>query len=294
MFQLINPNFTEQNQKYLLVIHKRIVTYASLLSKVKVQTINSKGFKMNRLMYLLLTFFITQMAIADHHAPKTAAVETFSCSFANGKDMDDLLKVAGEWDAWASNNFSKDYSGYVLQSVIANDADFPFDTVWIGFASDHQAMGSINDEWMAKGGKLQKKFDSVSTCSSHSLLTAMAVKPIENTGGPAFLQISACEMNEGSDMASLMAGDKAWATWMTDNDMPGGLFRWFTAVGEPRDSQTDFYNVYVASSMAERGQAHDMMMAGGNQALQSAYGDLATCDNPRVWHSQPVGGKSGS
>ena len=82
--------------------------------------------------------------------------------------------------------------------------------------------------------------------------------------------------------------------WMTDNNMPGGLFRWFTAVGEPRGSKTDFYNIYVASSMAERGQAHDMMIAGGNQALQSAYGDLVTCDDPRVWHAQPVGGKSGS
>jgi hypothetical protein len=287
-----------QNEKYLRLIkrsfHKRIVTYASLLSKVNIQLIKSKAFRMNKLMYVLLTFFITQTAFADHHAPQTSAVETFFCSFAEGKDMDDLLKVAGEWDAWASNNFSKDYRGYVLQSVVANDADFPFDTVWLGFANNHQAMGTINDEWMAKGGKVQKKFDSVSPCSSHSLMTAMAVKPVENMGGPGFLQISACEMNEGSDMASLMAGDKAWAAWMTDNNMPGGLFRWFTAVGEPRGSKTDFYNVYVASSMAERGQAHDMMMAGGNQALQSAYGDLATCDNPRVWYAQPVGGKSGS
>jgi hypothetical protein len=69
---------------------------------------------MNKLMYMLLAFCITPIAFADHHGPKTSAVETFFCSFAEGKDMDDLLKVAGEWDAWASNNFSKDYRDYVL------------------------------------------------------------------------------------------------------------------------------------------------------------------------------------
>ena len=97
---------------------------------------------------VLFSAVFSTASFADHHAPQTSAVETFFCSFAKGKDMDDMLKVAGEWDAWASNNFSKDYTGYVLQSVVANDADFPFDTVWLGFARDHQTMGSINDEWI--------------------------------------------------------------------------------------------------------------------------------------------------
>ena len=67
-----------QNEKYLRFIkksfHKRIVTYASLLSKVNIQLIKSKAFRMNKLMYVLLTFFITQTAFADHHAPQTSAV----------------------------------------------------------------------------------------------------------------------------------------------------------------------------------------------------------------------------
>jgi hypothetical protein len=46
--------------------------------------------------------------------------------------------------------------------------------------------------------------------------------------------------------------------------------------------------------MADRGKAHDMMMKGGGAKLQSMYGDLMTCDMPRIYHSTPVGGASGS
>ena len=95
-------------------------------------------------------------------------------------------------------------------------------------------------------------------------------------------------------MGTLMVADKQWVSWMTDNDMPGALMRWFGGVGEAKDSTTDFYSVYLAESLAQRGKAHDMMMAGGGAALSSIYDDVMTCDVPRVYHGTPVGGKSAS
>ena len=54
------------------------------------------------------------------------------------------------------------------------------------------------------------------------------------------------------------------------------------------------YSIFITESMADRGKAHDMMMKGGGAKLRSMYGDLMTCDMPRIYHSTPVGGASGS
>ena len=99
---------------------------------------------------------------ADHHArPNTAALEIYSCSYAEGRDSEDLLKVAKHWDAWADSNFSVAYRGYMMTPSAANKADFGFDTIWLGITKDHHSMGVINDEWMGSGAKLAKKFDAV-------------------------------------------------------------------------------------------------------------------------------------
>ena len=39
---------------------------------------------------------------------------------------------------------------------------------------------------------------------------------------------------------------------------------------------------------ADRGKAHDMMMKGGGLVLQGTYGDVMTCDTPRIYQSMPV------
>jgi hypothetical protein len=117
----------------------------------------------------------------------------------------------------------------------------------------------------------------------------MELKPYKNLGGPGYLQVNACELNEGVSYADVAAADKKWIGWMTDNDMALGAYRWFTGVGDARASTTDFYNIYIAESLEARGKAHDMMIKGGLQVAQSLYGDLMVCDKPRVWLAQPSG-----
>ncbi len=45
----------------------------------------------------------TQLSQADNHAamPAYGGVEVYACDFAEGKDIDDLMKVAKKWDKWA-------------------------------------------------------------------------------------------------------------------------------------------------------------------------------------------------
>ena len=241
----------------------------------------------------ILILSSTSLALADHHAaPTSAALEAYFCNFEKGKDMDDLLKVAAEWDKWVDVNQSNDYAAYVLRPVISTAADFPYDYFWLGVSKNHETMGQGADEWMENGGKLAAKFDSVAPCDTHILMTSQTIKPYTSSGKSGFAQISACELNDDASMESLMGADQKWVSWMTENDMPGGLSRWYGGVGEARDSTTDFYTVYRAQSLAARGKAHDMMMAGGGAVLSSIYDSVMTCDTPRVYHGVSVGGKS--
>jgi len=249
--------------------------------------------QLTKIVLAILVFTSSSLTLADHHAaPQTAALEAVFCSFEKGKDMDDLLKVTAEWDKWIDSSDSKAYAAYVMQPVINTGADFPYDYFWLGVARNHEALGQSADEWMKKGGKIAAKFDAVAPCDTHILMTSQVIKPGNNDGKGGFAQISSCELKDGANMMSLMAADKQWVSWMTDNEMPGGLVRWYGGVGEAKDSTTDFYSVYLAESLAQRGKAHDMMMAGGGAALNSIYEDVMTCDVPRVYHGTPVGGKS--
>jgi hypothetical protein len=236
-----------------------------------------------------LVAILSSSAFSDHHAPRVSALEMFQCSFADGKDMGDVKKVASEWDSWVDGKFSDAYTAYIMQPVVYNGADFSIDYIWLGVAESHQAMGRIKDQWFAQGAKMQKKFDAVAPCNASSLLTSMELKPYKNLGGPGYLQVNACELNEGVSYADVAAADKKWIGWMTDNDMALGAYRWFTGVGDARASTTDFYNIYIAESLEARGKAHDMMIKGGLQVAQSLYGDLMVCDKPRVWLAQPSG-----
>ena len=166
--------------------------------------------QLTKIVLALIVLTSSSLALADHHAaPQTAALEAFFCSFEKGKDMDDLLKVTAEWDEWIDTSDSKAYDAYVMQPVINTGADFPYDYFWLGVAKNHEAMGQSSDEWMKKGSKIAAKFDAVAPCDTHILMTSQVVKPGNNNVKGGFAQISSCELKDGANMGSLMAGRQA-------------------------------------------------------------------------------------
>jgi hypothetical protein len=250
---------------------------------------------MKKVIYIVLALIFTPFTYADHHGePQYAALEGIFCDYNKGKDLSDLLKVASGWNAWADDNISSNYSAWIMTPTIHNNEDFPNDYFWLGVADNHEGMGSVHDEWMAKGAKQQAKFDSVASCGSQNMMTGLMARPFKSSTGHAFVQISGCDLAEGKTMGDVMAADKEWVKWMDEVGMPGGLLRWLPAIGGARDDTTDLYSIFITESMTDRGKAHDMMMKGGGAMLQSTYGDMMTCDMPRIYHSTPVGGKSTS
>ena len=74
---------------------------------------------------ILSALMATQWSQADDHAtvPAYGGVEVYACDFAEGKDMNDLMKVAKKWDKWAKKNHSKPYAGHVLTPFFSDGSD---------------------------------------------------------------------------------------------------------------------------------------------------------------------------
>ncbi len=233
--------------------------------------------------------FISGFAISDHHR---ATMEVYSCNYANGKDISDLKKVTTEWDKWADDNHSEAYAGYIFTPILADRADFPMDFIWVGFAENDAKMGTIWDEWIKKGGRLQEKFDNVAPCNAHAeMSTYMRREYPPSTNG--IVEIRSCKMQEGVSGSQIYRASNETAELLTENEIPGGNYAWVPGAGSTLESDVDYYEVWVTESLTERGKGKEKLRAMNRSDFRSIWGDssLRECGNSRVWHAEFVGGK---
>ena len=240
---------------------------------------------------LMLTI-VSVFAVADGHTPRMDALELISFNLKKGKDMDDVFKHAAEMDKWIASNIDTGYMAWVMVPDTVSMRDYPMDFFWLGVAKDNATMGKNRDVWWQKGAKMQKKFDALASFEGRRTMTSMSVKPLSDKPGNGVMTVWSCAYKDGQGFAEVAAGDKAMLDYMDKVGMPGGLVRWFPGAGGPKSDTADFRNVFVSASDEERGQASDLMLAGGQQALQQAYGNTVECDQPRVWRAFHVVGKS--
>ena len=106
---------------------------------------------MTKLFQTILFVFLSLSVFADDMdlGPQGSAVEIFQCNFSYGKDLEDTLKVASKWDAWADDNYSVPYAGYVMTPFYQTKTDFPFDLFWLGVTPSFKALGIAQDEWLS-------------------------------------------------------------------------------------------------------------------------------------------------
>jgi hypothetical protein len=236
--------------------------------------------------------FITQGAFADHHVK---SMEMFACNYADGKGRQDVLNVAAEWDKWADSNFSEPYRAYMMTPLFFTKSDFPMDWIWLGVSDSPSQMGTVNDEWLAKGDKLQAKFDKVSPCMSHNYMGSMELRPYPQLGEAGYVQVRSCTMKPGVSWGQVRRTNMEIAEWMEEKGVPGGNYLWWPGTGSAIKSDIDFYNVWITQSLAERGEGLQIFGANdwGDESYHIAGDDsIAECDGWRIWHAQPVGGKA--
>ena len=248
---------------------------------------------MNKFLWVttLIVSACSLTANADNHSN---AMEFYACSFNEGKDMSDMMKVTEEWQRFADKNFSESYQAGIMSPYLASMGDFPMDFIWVGFSEDQEKLGRVADEWLAKGQKLQAKFDAVAKCDAHSFWRTLERRPFENMGKPAFMQVRSCTAKEDVVWDQIYRAQIETMEWLDKNEIAGGNYVWIPRVGDAVDNETTYYDVWVTSSLAERGAAVEKMGTLDWSEFRGIWGDgsLVDCDNPRVWAAQPVGGST--
>ena len=57
---------------------------------------------MKKIVTLIGLLVVSVFGVADDHAPSVGGIETYSCTFNEGNDLDDVLAVAKKWNKFAN------------------------------------------------------------------------------------------------------------------------------------------------------------------------------------------------
>ena len=242
------------------------------------------------LLPLILTLSINLFSDDHLSQPPGAAVEIFQCNFADGKSLEDSRKVSAKWDKWSDTNYSVPYAGYLMTPFYQTKSDFSYDVFWLGVAENFESLGIAQDEWAAKGGRLQGEFNAVSPCDNHAALYSFAVRRPKEPTPNGYLTIRGCNNKEGSTQAKFLAANTKLNDYLDSIGVDAGIFYWFPGAGSGIDQPYDYLEVMGHSSMKEWGMMPDNFIAGNPGPTD--LDELRDCDTARVYSIEYVGGKT--
>ncbi len=244
--------------------------------------------------FILISVLCSFSILADNHVSGYSVMESFQCKLKNGKSMKDVAKVDEEWNKWMneSGDISVQYNAWRMVSLFQNQKDFDFTHGWLGFTNNYEDMGTIQDEWLANGEKMQAKFDKVEDCTAvHSMNYVYLVRAAKQPFQDGFMTVSGCTLSDDATNEKFMEADAKWIAYVEENGYSDGVFmRWMPGSGSGIDYPYDFLNVSVIPTFKEWGQNVDKLVTGGGAVSASLYGDLASCDTTRVYRTTYAGG----
>ena len=99
-----------------------------------------------KVLFISVLVSICSFSYADNHTPTFYPIEVFGCKYNENQGLDDLLRVADEWNKWADNNFSKPYAAWVLVPGYVNSDSVTNDVAWVGISNSFEDLGTVQDE----------------------------------------------------------------------------------------------------------------------------------------------------
>ena len=165
-----------------------------------------------RIKILLISICISFLSFtsADDHI-EIGGMAALQCQYADGKDMDDVMKVLDEWSEYGDENFSEPFSAWVMTPVYMSNVDFDLDFVFLGFAETLASVGKAEDEFRDGGQKIGEKWERVTDCSGMSLNLNVEGRTPKNEwveGSIGYTMIQSCSFKEGKSVADLESNDK--------------------------------------------------------------------------------------
>ncbi len=220
----------------------------------------------------------------DDDGDGAAAVEVYTCSYADGKGRADWDKVVTKWNAWADDEGINDYSAWNLTKFYSSPEQ-EFDVIWMGVTETGQGMGAAQDLWLAKGGALQSDFDSAAPCSAHSMFAAVNVKKPPEREDPSSVVIafSDCTIGEGHSFSEeVMPALQAWSEFRSSHGSTAGHWVFFPVYGGGGE-EYDFKFVASHANHAEAGADFDNYDPA--KAREIFPRGLLDCDSSRSYNA---------
>lgn len=187
-----------------------------------------------------------------------AAVEIYTCKYAEGKGPADLDKVVAKWNKWADGQGVTDYSAWTMTPFYSSPEQ-DFDVIWMGVTETGKGMGAAQDTWLAKGGALQADFDSATPCNAHSMYAALQFKapPKRDDPSSVVIDFSDCTIGDGKHFSTDVAPAlKAWGEFMAGHGSTAGMWVFFPVYGGGGE-EFDFKLVESHGNYTEQGADFD-------------------------------------
>jgi len=224
--------------------------------------------------------------VSEDGMGKVLPVEIYACTYNDGRDRADLDKVTRRWSSFMDDNGVDNYVAWILTPYHYTPSQ-EFDFLWLGAYEDGNAMGSVTNTWLTKGGDLQDAYDKVADCGAHVMLSSAMYKAPASTVTPTsgIITMMDCKLNEGHRYTDIKAAEIKWAEYMSSNGSKAGYWHWFPAFGGG-DAEFDYKVVFAYADYMELGADFEHQAnGGGREASRDVFGDIDECDDPRVYLS---------
>lgn len=238
------------------------------------------------------SLFATQASFAqvtEDSMGKMVPVEMFVCDYREGKGQEDLDAATAAWNQFMDDRKVKNYSAWQLTPYYYG-AGQDFDMIWMGAATDGNAMGMGTHDYLMEGGDVAAGFAEVLECRAHiGLSSAMYQSPPQNnTPASGIMTMSDCSMNEGTRYSDVQAAEVEWAKYRKENGSLAGMYHWYPSFGGG-DQDFDYKIVYAYPDFKSLGADWEMIAnGGGRQKSQGLFADLDECDDERVYVARSI------
>ena len=240
---------------------------------------------------LTLSFNIS----ADDHIPQAPylfPLETMQCNFNENKDMDDLMKLQGEWKKFIEGNDEISYAAWVITPLYRSASDFTNDIAWLGASPSWTAFGKGYQAWFEEAGRIAEKFNDVYTCDTRQMFATQSIRQSENTSDNGVMLVSNCSLINDATLMDVAAADQKWNAYLDSQNSDGSILRWYPGPGTPTDLDYSFKYVQPAPSMSAWGESSESIVNGGGLMKQAEiFGNIVSCDSARFYSINAYGGQ---
>ncbi|MDJ0711654.1 MAG: hypothetical protein QNJ14_14785 [Woeseiaceae bacterium] len=232
------------------------------------------------------------VAFADGHeeeqAPWVTPVDTFTCSFNDGMDMDDLNSVIADWNEFLDSKDVADYGAMVMTPNYHGPDTFEFG--WLGFWTSQEAMGAGIDMYRAEAGNFDAAFAKVSTCDTHEHWASINVKDPGRTAPDNFvLMFSNCTRDEDVSWDDLFGRIKKATAYMEEQGSKSGEYMMWQVFGGGGDPGWDFKWVSSYANYTDFGKDYQHNAnGGGRQKMNEIMDEALDCDAGRVYNARMI------